>query len=107
MKMDYKLLGKRIRARRKELHLTQTEAAEKLGVSTAYIGHMERGTRSPSIETLIAIINGFNISPAYLLQDYVKTDNPEFIPLFFTKDELDTVEKLTNYVRENTTVYKP
>ncbi len=34
---------------RKSLNLKQSEFAEKLGVSKAYVGHMEQGIRKPSL----------------------------------------------------------
>ena len=40
-------LGKFIRIRRKELKLTQTELARRLGVDDAYISAIERGVRTP------------------------------------------------------------
>lgn len=50
--MDYKELGKRVRKLRKELNLTQEQLAEKLGISVSFLGHIERGTRIASIDTL-------------------------------------------------------
>lgn len=40
--MDYHALGKRIREERLRLNLTQEKLAEEVGVSTAYIGQIER-----------------------------------------------------------------
>jgi transcriptional regulator with XRE-family HTH domain len=37
------------------------------------LGHIERGTRVASLETLVAICNTLNISPLYLLQASLQT----------------------------------
>ena len=43
---DYAALGERIRRARKQKHLTQEQLAEACDLSTAHIGHIERGTRA-------------------------------------------------------------
>jgi len=51
----YKDLGKKIREIRKKKKFTQEELAWKTGVSPNFIGLIERGQKSPSLETLIKI----------------------------------------------------
>jgi len=53
--MDYISLGKRIREERLKLNLTQEKLAEEVGLSTAYIGQIERGERSLTLEKLVLI----------------------------------------------------
>lgn len=50
-------------------HLTQEQLAVKIGVSVSFIGHIERGSRTTSLETLVAICNTLEVSPEYLLYD--------------------------------------
>ena len=71
--MDYEALGRRIRSQRKLLGMTQEELAEKAGVSCSFIGHIERGTRKLSLETLVRLSDAMNISCDALLQDSLKT----------------------------------
>lgn len=52
--IDYKEMGMRIRAKRKELGLTQEKLAEKVEISTSHMGEIERGT---SICSLAVIVN--------------------------------------------------
>ena len=66
---DYASLGRRIRKARKEKNLTQEKLAEACNLSTAHIGHIERGTRALSIESLIIISQVLNVSTDYLLLD--------------------------------------
>lgn len=48
-KRDLKKFGKKLRELRQERNLTQQELAEKIGVSTNYIGMIERGERNTSL----------------------------------------------------------
>ena len=53
--MDYQYMGRQIRKRRRELGKTQEWLAEQSEVSTSFIGHIERGSRKASLETLVKI----------------------------------------------------
>lgn len=55
MTLNYQMIGKRIRRRRKAQHMTQEQLAERANRSTAFIGHIERGTRVMALETLCEI----------------------------------------------------
>lgn len=65
--MDYKDLGARVRIARRSAGLTQEELSEKVGISASFLGHIERGTRVASLETLIGLCNTLNVTPEYLL----------------------------------------
>lgn len=67
--MDYEGLGMRIRRARKSSGLTQCELAEKLDISTSFMGHIERGSRKASMETIIKISNELNASLDSLFAD--------------------------------------
>ena len=67
--MDYQALGRRIRIQRKLLNMRQDELAIKCGISTSFIGHIERGEKKFSIETLVSICNVLHVSPNQMLQD--------------------------------------
>jgi len=69
--MDYINMGKRIRARRNVLRLSQERLAEIASVTTSYIGQIERAERIPSLETLVNISNALRISVDSLLKDSV------------------------------------
>jgi DNA-binding XRE family transcriptional regulator len=47
-----KTLGKRIQKLRRNTGLTQEELAEKIGISRAYMGFIEQGRYSASLEVL-------------------------------------------------------
>lgn len=65
--MNYELLGKHIREQRKSKNYTLEQLAEKLDVSTTFIGQIERAKGIPSLETLVKIANVLEISTDSLL----------------------------------------
>lgn len=69
MSVNYEALGKRIRYRRSTLRLTQAEVASAINISLAFYGNIERGTRIPSLDTLVAIANALQIGLDFLLGD--------------------------------------
>ena len=73
--MDYVSLGRRIREERLKCNLTQEKLAEKINLSTAYIGQIERGERRVSVDTLVLISTHLNTSVDYLLVDSVQDNN--------------------------------
>jgi transcriptional regulator with XRE-family HTH domain len=54
---------------RQELGLTQEELAARAGLSTRYIGAIERATVSISITVLAQVATALNLEPANLLRD--------------------------------------
>lgn len=67
--MDCLRLGQRIRKQRKLMGMTQKDVAEKVGISLPFYGHIERGTRKASLETMVSIANALGVSADTLLQD--------------------------------------
>jgi len=65
--MDHAALGKEIRKRRRALSLTQSEFAAQAGVSLSFLGHIERGSRKASIDTLVKIAQAARVSTDELL----------------------------------------
>lgn len=69
--VDYSLLGKRIREERLRLNLTQEKLAEDIGISTAYLGQVERGERSVTLDKLIPLASRLGVTIDFLLSDYI------------------------------------
>ena len=67
--IDYFALGTRIRESREKANLTQEKLAEICSLSAAHIGHIERGTRVPSLDTMFRIALSLQISIDVLLSD--------------------------------------
>lgn len=71
--MDNSLLGKRIREERLRLNLTQEKLSEDIGISTAYLGQIERGERSVTLDKLVPLANKLGVTVDFLLNDYIGT----------------------------------
>lgn len=71
--MDLTDMGKRIKQKRMEEAITQEELAERTNLSVAYIGMLERGKRTPSLETFIVIADELNATADELLCGTLKT----------------------------------
>ncbi|MGN0132346.1 MAG: helix-turn-helix domain-containing protein [Lachnospiraceae bacterium] len=65
--MDLVDMGKRIRRKRISKSMTQEQLAEVTGLSVPYIGMIERGERTPSLETFIQIADELNATADELL----------------------------------------
>lgn len=61
-------IGSRIRHYRKEKRLSQEQLAERSDLHPSYIGQLERGMKSPTLESLYKITKGLDIS----LSDFLK-----------------------------------
>lgn len=77
--MDYKRLGLRIREERLKINLTQEQLAEAIDISNSYMGQIERGERSVTLDTLLRLTNKLSITVDYLLQDYIDISDENFI----------------------------
>lgn len=65
--MNYKLMGAKLRKARKRLRLTQERAAEQVEMSASFIGHIERGSRIPSVETIVRLCKLYHVSADIIL----------------------------------------
>ena len=67
-KKNLKTFGSRIQDLRKKNNLTQSELAEKIGLSTNFIGMVERGERNTSVDKIFKLAKAFNISLAQFFE---------------------------------------
>ena len=67
-KKNLKTFGSRIQELRKKNNLTQSELAEKIGLSTNFIGMVERGERNTSVDKIFKLAKAFNISLAQFFE---------------------------------------
>ena len=63
----YFLVGKRVRQLRLQRKLTQEQLAERAGISTSFLGHIERGSRKLSLETFCRLIRALGCTAGDLL----------------------------------------
>ncbi|MBQ9300359.1 MAG: helix-turn-helix transcriptional regulator [Clostridia bacterium] len=83
---DAEALGARITRKRQELGMLQKEFAKSVGLSVSFYGHIERGTRVPSLPTLVLIANRLHVGTDVLLRDSL--DTPFLPKRSFTDREL-------------------
>lgn len=99
--LDYALIGARIRNAREKKRITQAELAEFCSLSTSHIGHIERGTRIPSLDTLFRISQVLQVSTDYLLLDVLPDDNSFFIHLsgIIEKEDPNKIKTIIQVVK--------
>lgn len=78
-------LGKNLKHLRNDMNLSQKELADALEVSQTSIAHYEKGTRQPSIDTMIEMASLFDVSLDSLI-GYTKPDG-----LDLTDKSIDTI----------------
>lgn len=70
--MDSKAFGTRIQLYRVRGKMTQKELAEKLGCTSQHISAIERGVKTPTLETFVVLCNVLQVQPNLLLQDVIE-----------------------------------
>ena len=69
--MDMIAIGSRIKEARERAHLTQEELAEIVDISPTHMSVIERGVKTPKLDTFVKIANALHLSADALLQDVV------------------------------------
>ncbi len=69
MPLDYKLIGSNIKARRKQLQITQEQMADELYLSLSLISKLERGVKPVSMDTFFSIAEYLHTNIAALTAD--------------------------------------
>lgn len=72
--MDFKETGRRIKIARENAELTQDDLARAVGCTPQHISAIERGLKTPRLDTFIAIANATHTSADYLLGDLLEQD---------------------------------
>ena len=67
MRIDYALIGRRVRETRKQQKISQERLAELTDVSVGYISHIETARKKASLSMLIRIANALGITVDELL----------------------------------------
>ena len=80
MDFDYRNMGNRIKLRRQELKLKQSELAEQLGISNNHMSSIETGRQKLSMDVFIQLCSILKVTPDYLLLGSMHAENtPENI----------------------------
>ena len=65
--LDYCAIGSRVRELRLQHKMTQEYLAELVDISPSFIGHIERGEKKPSLETMSRLTTVLDTSMDYLI----------------------------------------
>ena len=71
--MDRVAFGKRIKEARGKARFTQEVLAEEADIAVTYLGEIERGEKTPSLDVLISLAESLKVSCDYLLRDSVES----------------------------------
>ena len=86
--LDYKAVGSRVRERRLKLDLTQEQLAEKADISPAFVGHIERGEKKASLETMRRLVMVLGTTMDYLVLGINYRCDQQTCPLYDDLQEL-------------------
>ena len=75
MDIDYRLIGERLKQARVKKNLTQEILAEKLGISTAFLSRIERGSSKINLKRLVEICSILNINTGYIINGVNQESN--------------------------------
>lgn len=83
--MNYYEIGQRIRKFRKACGLSQEELAEKVGISTTHMSHIETGNTKLSLAVFVDIANALSVQTDDLLHDQPRSSKTNM------KEKIDEV----------------
>ena len=64
------IFGAVVRRVRKGYEWTQEDLAERSGLTTTYVGQVERGDKVPSLTVVLKLAHALNVLPAELLESF-------------------------------------
>ena len=103
-------IGPRLKQRRKEMRIKQTEMAKELGVSQTYLSNIEGGRTNCSITLFVDICNYFNVTPDYLMLGNMRRNRASIDIIdelkMCSSEEIATVKKIVDaFVLKKTEPY--
>lgn len=85
-------LGSKLRKVRKDAGLTKDLVAERAEIGPRYLGAIESGTKTPSVEVLFRIVRALGVSAdliAYPERAFSETEEEQLVRLIHTFNERD------------------
>lgn len=110
--INNKAIGAKIRYLRITQDLSQESLADLADISRVSIGHIERGERTPNLETIIKIANALHSSTDKLLTDCLASDRTSEDSLLLTmlddcsKEEIDILLQNLQYLKSILRTYR-
>ena len=96
-------LGYRLKELRKDKEMSQAQLGEILGVSKVSVSGYENGTRVPSVEILLMMLDVFKVSADYLLgrELNVICEGDLNLPVYLSLGDIEIIREL----RSNPSLY--
>ena len=69
--MDLTAIGQRTKIAKETAQITQEKLGRAVGCAVKHIGTIERGIKTPRLDTFMIIANTIKVSSDYLLQDHL------------------------------------
>lgn len=88
-------IGSRIRYQRKLHNMSQEKLALAASMNPAFIGHLERGEKSPTVATLEKITHALDISLGELFSDSIEPDSADTRSMHYERIKL-MLDKLSD-----------
>ena len=95
-------IGNRIRVIRISRNMTQEQLAEKAGISTTHVSVIERGVKTPQLDTFIDICNALEVSPDIILEDFVLVTSEKSVDevsLLLKEQPADIQRRIINAIK--------
>jgi len=80
------MMGQNIKKKRLEMGMTQAELAEKAGLSNVHISHLETGSSTVSLESLVNICKALETTPDYILLGQYSITSERVASMIQSKD---------------------
>lgn len=102
MEISYKIIGRHIQVARKQHKFTQEYMAEKLKMSVAHYGRLERGERQINLERLAQISVLLGVPIAQLLEGCLPESDSIIAENAIEKPFLSQMSRYSHFCREET-----
>lgn len=106
--IDIKKIGENIRKERKRQLLTIEQLAEKAGITDNFLGKIERGEGTPSLQTIDSIACALNVGIDFLNGNVLHSTEHKFITSIIEINGLseDSKERFIDFISTNIKYFK-
>lgn len=93
------IIGERLKIARKNKNMTQQELGQKLGISKVSVCGYEKGTRIPTIENFLQLLDILEVKADYLLGREITAvcEDEEEYRVSLAKEDLEIIKQFKEY----------
>lgn len=99
MAIEYKVIGRHIRAARKQKGLTQEDVADMIGMSPNHFGKVERGDRPINLQRLSQLSQVLEVPLEKLVEGAAVADDDGVVPPAELSDGSDFLDSMENLAK--------